>query len=146
LNAQNTSPFYLWRDCSRYLPRISLAEETTAYSLVRSSLSGAYYITNDYLLRSIPLCLSRLPLTPCCSLLCPLVLYFSRVFATLHSVWQDYGLLPVYVLRFIMCGGATHTTRPSAIMSDKTTADSLLRSSLSGGTTLNGLSTSPFSV
>jgi hypothetical protein len=42
----------------------------------------------------------------------------------------------LYLLRSIMSLGTTHTTRLSAILSVKTTADSLLRSSLSGGYTL----------
>jgi hypothetical protein len=37
-----------------------------------------YYITNEYhLLRSNPLCLVRLQLTPCRSLLCPSVLLYN---------------------------------------------------------------------
>jgi hypothetical protein len=54
----------------------------------------------------------------------------------------------LYLLRSILSGGTTNTTRLSAILLGKTTGDSLLRSSLSDGTTLQPtiISAPPHSV
>ncbi len=64
------------------------------------------------------------------------VLHYDRLSATLHSAWQDFGLLHIsFVSNALLCVAVLHIIpldyQPFC-MSGKTTASSLLWSSLSG--------------